>query len=232
MIEPHQSINAKEDSEELKILGCVHRCQCSLKMKNRNNSYHMLLTESFSKGLKISEVFLNGSRIDSRNINVILYDPFDIWNSELIDKKFVFNNNTDFTDSVSYFVHRLKLCNYEDRRNLMYSTITKVLCKIIGLIIFMLQPIKYLMSNIQNVLITKVNYTSKFLQQMTLRLSQLEEAKLNLQRKSGVLLSGRIIGVVICDILLGIGLMSFISHFATVEDVYDQFRFVTKVFLI
>nr|XP_053626257.1 phosphatidylinositol N-acetylglucosaminyltransferase subunit Q-like [Cherax quadricarinatus] len=180
-------------------------------------------------------LMLHSLRIPDKNVslsevNLVLYDSQEIWESELICKKYFFEEDKDHTKNiVPYFVHCVKE-NYQERETSKLNEGFIALMQLIIKLLLILSWIpKFALENLHSVLVVKFDYSSSALQQLLLRISQFEKLQQELKAKKRTLLLGRLVTMIIVDILIGVAVACIISNYASVNDIYTYFCSWTKL---
>lgn len=182
-----------------------------------------------------SHIFLTSLRILGRQVplnevNLVFFDLDEICQSELISKKYLFVKERDHAnDVVPYFIH----CVQRDARNQhpprRKEPLVLILLVVLRVFLALLWVPQVILEALNSCLITHFDYTSSFLQQFLLRISQIKKIQEEARSSKRSLLFGRLLTMIAVDVLVGVGVACIISCFASVEDIYSSFCSWTKV---
>lgn len=179
-------------------------------------------------------IMLQSVRIFEKNVslsevNLVLYDSKEICESELISQKFPFEESKDHAnDIVPYFVHHVQEDYHEINNSKLREHFTRLTLLLIRIFLLFLWIPKVALQKLHSVLMKKFDYSSSALQQILLRIAQTEKLKQELQVKKS-LLSGRLLTMIVIDILIGVAVFCIISSYASVNDIYTSFHSWTKL---
>ena len=206
----------------------------------KNYIFWLLLQNGFNDCLRVKSLDFCGQNVALGNITVIYYNSEEIWESELIPQKYLTVSKRDQQQQqlsyniLSYFIECL--VSDEKRRVKVKEKIYSRVIVFIELLIYALTFLpNIVVENIHFFLQSKVDYTSSALQQILNRIKHCEKLR-NLMKsrgsiRGGNLLIGRLVVMMLVDVLFGITVAYFISHHASVNDMYDTFCSWTKVSL-
>lgn len=177
----------------------------------------------------IHSAIIDGHSVCLDNVTLVYYDSDEIWESELVSRKYTYVQSEQQKDILPYFVDCVlkegeQRCATKDKKNVSGIVfVIEILIHILTLI-----P-KITMRNIHVLFKEKMDYSSNAMQQIILRIGQLKKLTLLMQKKRRNIVSGRLMTMIFVDILFGIAVAYIISHHASVNDIYDSFCNCTKV---
>lgn len=171
-----------------------------------------------------------GQQVSLSEVNLVFFDMDEICQSELISKKYPFVKEKDHAnDVVPYFIH----CVQRDARSYYPQGRKEPLMLLFLLVMRLFIALSWLpkiiFEAIHSCLVTRLDYSSSFLQQFLLRLSQIKRIQEEARTNKRSLLFGRLLTMIAMDVLAGVGVACIISCFASVEDMYSSFCSWTKV---
>lgn len=208
-------------------VGCIN---------NENSSQIQIATRNIWVEIQTEPIILLQSvRILEKNIslsevNLVLYDSKEICESELISQKFPFEEDKDHAnDIVPYFVHHVQEDYHETDTSKLRENFTRLTLLIIRIFLLLLWIPRVVLQKLHSVLLKRFDYSSSALQQILLRITQTEKLKEELQVKKRSLLSGRLLTMIVVDVLTGVAVFCIISSYASVNDIYTSFHSWTKV---
>ncbi|XP_042230880.1 phosphatidylinositol N-acetylglucosaminyltransferase subunit Q-like isoform X3 [Homarus americanus] len=180
----------------------------------------------------LQSVTILQKNVSLSEVNLVLYDSREISESELVGKKFLYEEEKDHgNDIVPYFVHcvQRESRDHETRVSRTRESWTKLLLLIIRSFLVLSWLPKIALGSLHSVLVKRFDYSSSALQQLLLRITQIETLEEEVREQKRTLLSGRLLTMIVVDILTGITVACIISHYASVNDIYTYFCSWTKL---
>nr|XP_045584904.1 phosphatidylinositol N-acetylglucosaminyltransferase subunit Q-like [Procambarus clarkii]XP_045584905.1 phosphatidylinositol N-acetylglucosaminyltransferase subunit Q-like [Procambarus clarkii] len=215
------------DLQRSSCVGCINNKKRSQTRGSRKNLWVELQTKPY---LMLRSVRIQEKNVSRSELNLVLYDAQEVCESEIVCKKFLFEKDKDHTnDIVPYFVHCVQEAYQERAASKLKDSCIRLIRLMIKLFLILLWIPKFILENLHSVLVMRFDYSSSALQQLLLRISQLEKLHQELQVKKRTLLSGRLLTMIMVDILIGIAGASIISNYASVNDIYTYFCSWTKM---
>lgn len=209
---------------------CLGRIINGKKTQMRRAANNVWVELETKPHIALRSVTILDKNVPLSDINLVIFSATEICESELISNKFPCGKKSDHAnDIVPYLIH----CVQRDCSE-KYSTRDETKCD--RLLLYALRIIlliswipKLCLQYINTILTTRLDYTSTALKQILLRIKQIEKIKEELEGNHKTLISGRLLAMIMMDVLAGITIACVISSYASVDDVYTYFRSCTKV---
>ncbi|XP_042230879.1 phosphatidylinositol N-acetylglucosaminyltransferase subunit Q-like isoform X2 [Homarus americanus] len=125
----------------------------------------------------LQSVTILQKNVSLSEVNLVLYDSREISESELVGKKFLYEEEKDHgNDIVPYFVHcvQRESRDHETRVSRTRESWTKLLLLIIRSFLVLSWLPKIALGSLHSVLVKRFDYSSSALQQLLLRITQIE----------------------------------------------------------
>lgn len=168
-------------------------------------------------------VFINNQKICLEDLNLIYYNPSQIEKSCLLSNPNL--HNAYFSKSIELFIQRVKCRAIADEK---YKNVTPLcIYYIINLYVLFTSNIIKALESINEFFMKKFSVKSCSLQQLSHRLQQINYLTFNISGNK--LIVKRLIGVLLFDILLGIGSYILISQWTSSFELHYYFQVTTKV---
>lgn len=217
----------RADSSHKASVGCI--CNEANKSPSPGSStvWVTLRTQSH---ISLISLMILGRQVPLNEVNLVFFDLNEICQSELISKKFPYVKENDHAnDVVPYFIH----CVQRDARNRQPQRRKEPLLLLLLLVLRLFLALswmpKVILEALNSCLITRLDYSSSFLQQFLLRISQIKKIQEEARSGKRSLLFGRLLTMIVVDVLVGVGVACIISCYASVGDIYSSFCSWTKV---
>lgn len=178
--------------------------------------------------ITLTSLRILGQHVPLNEVNMVLYDLNEICQSELISRKYPFVKEKDHAnDVVPYFIH----CVQSDARkqHSRSEPLVLLLLTVVKLFLVVSWMPKIVFEALHSFLMSHLDYSSSFLQQTLLRISQVKKIQEDARAAKRSLLFGRLLTMIAIDVLAGVGVACIISSYASVEDMYSSFCSWTKV---
>ncbi|CAL4153618.1 unnamed protein product, partial [Meganyctiphanes norvegica] len=178
--------------------------------------------------IRLRYIQVQGKKVNLNDVNLVLYDNTEICYSELIAKKYSFiESKQQNMDTIPYFVHCVQN-SQESRDSNMWKVVKPLLLLGIQLALYALFIPKIVLEKFYALLKNHADYKSTALQQILLRINHLMVLKEELEDRRGTLIIGRLVTLLLLDIIIGVGLALTISSYLSVGDIYNNFCEMTQ----
>ncbi|KAL7632855.1 UNVERIFIED_CONTAM: hypothetical protein RMT77_016852 [Armadillidium vulgare] len=167
-------------------------------------------------------VFINNYKVYLEDLNIIYYNPSQIEKSCILSNPNL--HNAYFSKSIEHFIQRVKRKEVADEK---YKNVTPFgVYYMISLYVSFTSNIIKALDSVNEFLMKRFSVKSCSLQQLSHRLQQINYLTFNIIEKK--LVVKRLIGVLLFDILLGIGCFIVISQWTSSFELHHYFQVTTK----
>lgn len=180
--------------------------------------------------ISLTSVEILGQCVPLSEVNLVFYDLNEICQSELISRKYPYLKEKDHAnDVVPYFIHCVQRDATDHHCQRRREPLLLLLWTVIRLFLAVSWMPKILFEALHSFLRNRLDYSSSFLQQILLRISQIKKIQDDARAGKSSLLCGRLLTMIAIDVLAGVCVACVISSYVSVGDMYSSFCSWTKL---
>ena len=180
--------------------------------------------------ISLTSIRILGQQVPLNEVNLVFYDLNEICESELINRKYPYVKEKDHAnDVVPYFIHCVQSDAKKQHPNRRSEPLLLLLLTVVRIFQAVSWMPKIVFEILHSFLVNHLDYSSSFLQQILLRISQIKKIQMDAAGARRSLLFGRLLTMIAIDVLAGVGVACIISSYASVGDMYSSFCSWTKV---
>lgn len=209
---------------------CLGRIINGNKTQMRRAASNVWVELETNPHIALRSVIILDKIIPLSDINLVIFNTTEICESELISNKFPCGEKSDHAnDIVPYLIHCVQRDCSEKFSTRNVKICDRLLLYTFKIILLISWIPKLCLQYVNTILTSRLDYTSTALKQILLRIKQIEKIKEELEGNCKTLISGRLLAMIMMDVVAGITIACVISSYASVDDVYSYFRSCTKV---